>query len=268
MSPTTNKSLIDLPKDIQYELVKYLTVKDLSSCLLVSHAWKNIFGSDILWEPIAKRLGIKKLQTNSIHQFLIETPLLFNCLPISLKNYLVNDYKSLIRQKFLLEEENIRQTYPAEFLEVFGGAKAIQRLPAIEITFDDLIHENNGFRDFYRFKDEHFSSPVVRATLKRNDNSEMYIILFRIINNTTGKIYRDAISFHSIAGMRFFETDATRREQRVICPCYSDVTKEKLNRLQRLIQREPVGIIVEQERYAIAEGLKTTSDKKSVLELC
>jgi F-box domain len=275
MNAVSNRLLIDFPREIQqHEIAEYLTIRDLNNCRLVSHVWKNLFDSDIMWEPIAKKLGIKKLEVNSIHQFLIETPTFFNWVPLNLKKYLTNDYKSLIQKKFLLEEENIQKKYPEEFLKVFDGAKVIQRLPAIEINFDEMINEDNGLRNFYYFKDEHFSSPIVRVTLKKMDRSEIYFVLFRIINNETGEIYRDAISFNSFARTRFFNIDNTRSKQRIICPSSPNVTKEKLNRLQRLIQKEAVGTIVEEERYiveeeryAIVEGPKTMFNGKSVLEL-
>lgn len=264
---TTNGLLPGLPREIKCMVTEYLTINDLSNCFSVSHTWKNLFDSDVIWEPIAKKFKVKKKEINSAHRFLIETPKIFNWIPSKLKNYLSNNYKNLIHQRFLLEENNIQKKHPKEFSEVFGGARAIRRLPSIEITFDELIHENNGLGSFFRFKDEHFSSPIVRATLKRHDNSENCYMLFRIINNETGAIYRDAISFFWV-GMGFFENVRTKPEQRVICPHYCYGTKEKLNRLQRLIQRKPVGVIVEDTPYTIVEGEKTTADKKSVLELC
>jgi hypothetical protein len=46
------------------------------------------------------------------------------------------------------------------------------------------------------------------------------------------------------------------------------VTEEKLNRLQRLIQGKPVGIITQGRGSRIVEGDKTIDSGKSTLELC
>lgn len=267
MNEVSNRLLIDFPGEIQQQIVQYLTINDLNNCSRVSHLWKNLFDSDLMWEPIAKKMGIKKLDISLMHQFVIETPSLFNWFPNFLKCYLSNDYKFLIKKKIVLEEEKIKKKYPKEFLQIFNGPKAIQRLPAIEINLNEMICIHNGYRHFYYFKDEYFSSPIQRVILKIDHNSEIYFVLFKIINNKTGEIYRDAISFFSFANERFFNIDHTRPNQRIIFPRYYNVTKEKLNRLQRLINREPVGIIINETRDTFVEGEQMISNGKSVLEL-
>jgi hypothetical protein len=270
MSIMTTALITGFPEELQHLVAEYLTMQDLNQCTRVSHVWQNLFDSDGMWEPIAKKFNIKKKEINSFHQFVNTT--IVNHLPNFFKIKLLNDYKSLVCQKFLLEEEDIQRKCPKEFLEVFGGVTAIRNLPSIEITFNELIIELYGLREFFSFKTEHFSSPIVRATLK-DDNSEKFFILFRIRNNETRKIYRDAISFYYSSGRRFFNLDHTKPPQRIISPEYSNVSQEKLDRLQRLIQRKPVGIINMEGPYCIMQESRTIYSKgvdsgKSVLELC
>jgi hypothetical protein len=262
MTIITNPSITDCPKDVQPLVAEYLTIQDLSRCTRVSQAWQNLFSSDIMWKPIAKKFDIQKEEINSIHKFVIEKTNIVNYLPNFLKNQLLNDYKSLTYQKLSYYQKN----YP-EFLKVFDGITAIRRLPATEIT-DNLI--NNKTR---HLNSKYFTSPIVRAILKNNYISyEIEFILLRIRNNATGEIYRDAISFGSSGGKRYFRTVFTAPHNRVICPMNfsstsATVTEEKLNRLQRLIQGKPVGIITELEWDRIVEGDKTIDNGKSTLEL-
>lgn len=267
MNGLHNNLLIDLPAELQYQLTEYLTIEDLSVCSRVCRTWRALFDSDVMWEMTAKRLKIKKIEVDSyFHSLIKNVPFICNWLPN-------NNYKYLVQQKFLLEVEEIQNQFPEEFLEVFGGAKAIQRLPYVEITIDDMIMEQGVMRRFYYFKDEHFSSPMTRTMV----NGQPFI-LFRIRNNETGEVYRNAVSFFSVGGdaasfffvarLRCFNIDNTRYNQRVICQCYARVSMDKLNRLQRLIQRQPVGLINKEDSYYIVEGPKITHDNKSVLELC
>jgi hypothetical protein len=268
MTLITNALISGFPKDLQQRLVaEYLTMQDLNKCMRVSHVWQNLFSSDVMWEPIAEKFDIKKKELNSFHQFVNAN--VVNYLPNFVKTKLLNDYKSLVYQKLLLDEQDFQKKYP-EFVKVFDGITAIRHLPTIEVTPDKLIYEYDSFTDFYYFDYKHFTSPIVRAIVKWGDNSKTDFILLRIRNNATGEIYRDAISVYSLLEkMRFFKIDSTRPHDRVICPAYSDVTEAKLDRLQRLIQGKPVGIIdVDKEKkYRIVEGHKTIDNGKSTLEL-
>jgi Dynamin GTPase effector domain len=277
MTLITNQLITGFPKDVQHLVAEYLTRQDLNECMRVSQAWQNLFSSDVMWEPITKKFDIKKKELNSFHQFVNATIVnyipnfvkatIVDYIPNFVKNQFLNDYKSLAYQKLLLEEQDFQKKYP-EFVKVFDGITAIRHLPTIEVTPDELINEHNGFTDFYYFDYKHFTSPIVRAIVKWGDNSKTDFILLRIRNNATGEIYRDAISVYSLLEkMRFFKIDITRPHDRVICSTYSDMTAEKLDRLQRLIQGKPVGIIDTEERYSIVEGPKTIANGNSTLEL-
>jgi hypothetical protein len=279
MTLITNPSITSFPEDLQHLVAKYLTMQDLNKCMRVSQVWQNLFSSDVMWEPIAKKVDIKKKELNSFHQFVNATVVNYlpnfvkatvvDYIPNFVKNQLLNDYKSLAYQKLLLEEQDFQKKYP-EFVKLFDGITAIRHLPTIEVTPDELINEHNGFTDFYYFDYKHFTSPIVRAIVKGGDNSKTDFILLRIRNNATGEIYRDAISVYSIVEkIRFFKIDFTRAHDRVICPAYSDVTEAKLDRLQRLIQGKPVGIIDidKEKKYRLVEGHKTIDNGKSTLEL-
>jgi hypothetical protein len=278
----TTALITSFPEDLQHLVAKYLTMQDLNKCMRVSHVWQNLFDSDGMWEPIAKKFDIKKKELNSFHQFVNAT--IVSHLPNFFKIKLLNDYKSLVYQELLLEEEDIQRRYPKEFLEVFGGATVIRKLPSLEITPEDLMPEiisddlnyesyvRMGLKDLCYFKDEHFFAPVVRLTLKRESFSEIFI-LFRIRDNETGTIYRDAISFFSLDKERYFTIDHVRSGQRIIATIYSNVTQEKLDRLQRLIQGKPVGIVTREGPNGIIEESRTTCSTgidigKSILELC
>jgi hypothetical protein len=265
MTLITNALITGFPKDLQQRLVtKYLTMRDLNKCMRVSQAWQNLFSSDVMWEPIAEKFDIKKKEFNSFHHFVNAT--VVNYIPNFLKNQFLNDYKSLVCQKLSYEEQDFQMKYP-EFVEMFDGITAIRHLPTIEITSDKLIHEHSGLKELYYFDSKHFTSPIVRAIVKWDDNSKEDFILLRIRNNSTNVIYLDAISFHSYFRVRCFTIDHTRRHNRVICSMYSDVTAEKLDRLQRLIQGKPIGMLDTEERYSIVEGHKTIANGKSTLEL-
>jgi hypothetical protein len=268
MTIITNQLITGFPKDVQHLVAEYLTIQDLNQCMRVSHVWQNLFDSDVMWEPIAKKFDIQKAEINSIHKFVIEKTNIVNYLPDLLKNQLLNDYKSLTHQKLSSAKQDYQKKYP-EFVKVFDGITAIRHLPTVETTFDKLTNEYNY--EAYQFDDKHFTSPIVRAIVKWDDNSKEDFILLRIRNNSTNVIYLDAISFHSYFRVRCFTTTHTRPHNRIICPmnCSTNVTEEKLNRLQRLIQGKPIGMIVtEIGDHHIIEGDKTIDNGKSTLELC
>ena len=274
MNIITNSLITELPFDLQHHVAEYLTMPDLNKCMQVSQAWKNLFSSDVMWRPIAKEFKVEKIELNSIHQFINSA--IIKYLPDFFRSKL-NDYKSLTYQKIVLEKEYFQKKYP-EFMEVFDGITAILHLPTIEMTSDEMIVERglSGLLESYYFRDKYFTSPIVRVIFKENDvrvifkesdDSQRDFILLRIRNNATGKIYLDAISFFPLGGMRCFSMLNIRPGQGVICSLYLDVTKERLNRLQRLIQGKPVGVILGETRYSINEGPKTIENKKSTLEL-
>jgi hypothetical protein len=293
MSIMTTALITGFPEELHHLVAKYLTMQDLNKCMRVSHVWQNLFSSNVMWEPIAKKLDIKKKELNSFHQFVNATVVnyipnfvkatIVYYVPNFVKNQLLNDDKSLVCQKLSSEEQDFQKKYP-EFVKVFDGITAIRHLPTIEITPEDLMPEiisddlnyesyvRMGLKDLCYFKDEHFFAPVVRLTLKRESFSEIFI-LFRIRDNETGTIYRDAISFFSLGKERYFTIDHVRSGHRIIATIYSNVTQERLDRLQRLIQGKPVGMVTWEGPNGIIEESRTTCSTgidigKSILELC
>lgn len=282
INPLSHNFLINFPPELQHLVAEYLTIDDLNNCLRVSHVWKNLFDSDIMWEPVANKLQVKKPKMNSVHRFLIHTPTIFNRLTIPIRNYLSTDYKSMIHQKFHSEETNILLTYPKELVKLIGGLKAMRKLPEIELTFDKVINKSKESMHLSDVKDEHFSAPIVRGILKLGakpdfldygafleyelKNHSPGFLLFRIRNNETKETYREAIGLHTLGERRYFKS---KSRYKIITGPYSDVNKQKLDRLKRLIRREPVGMIIEQEMFDfIVEGPRTTDDGKNMLELC
>jgi hypothetical protein len=107
MSIMTTALITGFSKDVQHLVAEYLTMQDLNKCMRVSQVWQNLFSSDFMWEPIAKKFDIKKKELNSFHQFVNAT--VVNYLPNFFKNQLLNDYKSLAYQKLLLEEQDFQK---------------------------------------------------------------------------------------------------------------------------------------------------------------
>ena len=248
-------SLTNLPIELQTCIADYLNMDDLSSCTRVSSLWKKLFESDTMWEPIARLLPFRKQETNHIHQFIINSTIL-NWFPKTL-GILQNDYKTLIHQKFLKEDTVIETKFPKVIVEAFGSSDAFRRYPLLELPLTHIIG--------MEFQEEHFSAPVIRAI----SNHKWYCyILLRIRNNLTGQIHCEAL--YLFQDGNFFSFSPPPFHARVlvdnsVCRPSCD---NSLNRLQRLIQRKPVGLIVDKINNQFIEGPSTTSDGKSVLELC
>ncbi len=252
-------SLISLPIELHNHIANHLNMDDLSSCMRVSKLWNQLFESDIMWESIARRLHIGKQEINPIHQIIINSPIL-NWFPKTI-GVLQNDYKTLIHQKFLKEDTVIETKFPKVIVEAFGGSDAFRRYPLIELPLTSIIG--------MEFQEEHFSAPVIRAICTHSDLYRIGYILFRIRNNLTGKIHCEVLYLQEDYFFSFSPPLTKPREgvlfDKTICRPSCD---NSLNRLQRLIQRKPVGLIVDKINNQFIEGPSTTSDCKSVLELC
>ena len=250
-------SLTNMPIELQNHIANYFKMDDLSSCMRVSKLWNQLFQSDTMWEPIARQLHIRKQEINPIHQIIINSPIL-NWFPKTL-GVLQNDYKTIIHQKFLKEDSVIERKFPKAIVDAFGGSDAFRRYPLIELPL--TIYNGR------QYQEEHFSAPVVRAICNHIDS---YRILFRIRNNITGKVHCEALYLQENCFFSYLPPFQERPKKAVlfdknICRPFYD---NSVNRLQRIIQRKPVGLLVDQINKQFIEGPSTTSDGKSVLELC
>ena len=271
MNPANNISTINiLPEDMQRHISTFLTPKELGRCSQVCRAWRKLFDSDIMWESTAKKLGVEKPAIRAQYLQDIQNTWIFNRLPQIIKRHLSNDYKSLTCDLHQHWVQEFIEECPKELLDVFNGPSNLLQLPSIELNFPDDLESYvlGGLVVHYRFQNAYFSSPIVRATIKyiHSELRTLYI-LFKIKNNITGEIHREAINIFSFCGDRFF-SDLTDFDDRIICSGYPDVTAQKLERLQRLIQGQPVGTITNESRRKFIEGPRITSDGRSVFELC
>ena len=255
-------SLTNLPIELQTCIANYLNMDDLSSCMRVSKLWNQLFQSDTMWEPIARQLHIGKQETNPIHQFIINSPIL-NWFPKTL-GFLQNDYKTLIHQKFIKEDTVIERKFPKSIVEAFGGSDAFRRYPLIELPLTSIIG--------MEFQEEHFSAPVIRAICNHLDRYRVCYILFRIRNNLTGQIHCEALYLFCPDGNFFSFPPSFHANSRECVLFDKNVCRpacdNSFNRIQKLIQGKPVGLIVDKINDQFIEGPSTTSDGKSVLELC
>ncbi len=263
--------LTDLPSDVQNYIANYLGITGLNSCMRVSKLWEQLFQSDTMWEPIAQKLNIKKKEKSLVHQFVINS-LILNWLPRNL-GYLQNEYKTLVRQKLLEEDEKNEAEFPEVIVKLLGGSDAFRRLPLLQLP---LIHITGGIIGI-EMKEEYFSAPVVRAIHKyenEEQDPECYI-LFRIKNNITGEVHCEGLNLYfdnevlAWSSPLMLEVHPLQNKKKILFKgiCYPP-DDNSLDRLQRIIQRKPVGLIIDKINNQYIEGPSTTSNGKSVLELC
>lgn len=260
-------SITNLPGEMHQLIVKDLTLNDIKNCMQVSLEWKRVFETNAIWEPIAEKYQAVKLgifEDLALHQFILSAGFFF-ATPVvnSMARSLQSSYKSRVKQKI---SDDFRKTYPKEFFQIFGeeaGLKgALRNLPVMNVARVDLafVPKSMGSVNYY-FQNEYFISPIVIACIDNED----YCILLRIRNNNTGKIYLNAVGFSA------YYLHYTPAENRIISikDDYLESKKESstLNRIQRLVQHKPVGMLIEKDN-TIVEGPTKTYEGKSVLELC
>lgn len=240
---------INLMPEIKYVILQHLEIRDICRCSLVSKNWNAFFNSDFVWIFMARKLNIKKLETTSYFQYF------FNW-------FSKQSVKSLVHQQLSIQKQDnisdIGKKYPKEFLKIFGSAKAIYQLPSLELNLKEV-------REFPSL--ELFSTPIRRVILKMDKITEYYILL-RIKNNETGQIYCEHLGIFNWYSTHTIHVIAPAFSERVIFHTYGYLTDDRLKRVQRLINRLPVGLIVSQTPESIQEGPRITSQGKSLLELC
>jgi hypothetical protein len=156
------------------------------------------------------------------------------------------NYKSLIKQQFL----EIHKKFGKVFLEIFGGSKGFLNLPTTVGS--------------YCFTDKNFSAPIVRGTLEGLNDQDF--MLFRIKNNAYETINYEAFNVCTPSSTLFLKSMASK-EELLICPLDNYPTAKILDRIKRLVKREPVGFII-CDIFSAFEGLTNLPDGRSVLELC
>ncbi len=265
MHDISSNFFMEMPEDILKSVTGKLTLQELNKCMRLSREHHDLFSSDAVWEPHAKEHKVQKRKLNFIHQYLLQNSALFNWIPFPFQKYLANDYKSLVNQKLL---SDIQNNCPEEILKLFNGAEALHLLPLKEINLKDMTYIHCPLRGHRYFKEELFTSPIVLGILKMENQEDSYFILLRIKNNETGEIFNESVRIYSIGKYKFFNNQYTPPFQRIVCPGYCEVTLERLDRLQRLIQRKPVGLLIKEETDTFVEGPNTLPNGKSTLELC
>ncbi len=276
MSATINpKFVTDLPSDVQKLVANYFTTNDLNSCMRVSKLWNHLFASDTMWEPIADQFNIKKIkkqENTPIHQFVLNSPVL-NWLSEPLKFIILNtipnnEYKTLVYKKI---KADMLSNYSKEFVKALGGPFAVNRLPLIHVTDDDT-----SFSATYGIAQEYFSAPIVRAVLETDQSTE-HFILFRIKDNSKEKLYRTALHFTACDTDAHIIGNVHGCDDMILgCLCTTaNGLKFQLNRLQRLVQKKPVGVLIEDHELRpfgmsvnYSEGPTVTISGQSILELC
>lgn len=270
-----NFSLSSLPVELHQHISKKLNLRDITTCFFVSKEWGRIFSQELVWEHLAPKDKIKKVNYFSIHNFVTNNKNIFDQLPILIQNYLIdtqNFYQSYFVQKNLLNEfknekdlKDIKENYPKKWISYFGSAENIQSLPCIEFKPEDLPLNNDGVK---YFENEYFFQPIVRALTKSNwvlagwtyfGKYKYHILLFRIKNNKTGEIHCEAINL-----LPKYIISSTKSGKSHFSSTDASSCDIEIDRLKRLIQRKPVGLCEKDE----IEGPTTLPNGKSVLELC